>query len=79
MSASPHSTRPSLMVRVSVLPVWVEGTRNFLDILGSASNDEVGKSSHFWIIDKGLLESFLVVQCYVGMVDSNVQWKVGPG
>ena len=34
--------------------------RNFLDVLGSDSNDEDGESSHFWIVDEGLLESFLV-------------------
>ena len=42
-----------------MLPVWMEGMRDLLDNLGPASNDEVGKSSHFWIIDEGLLESFL--------------------
>ena len=61
---------------LSVLPVWVEGMRNFLDVLGPASNDEVCESLHFWITDEGLLESFLVVWHYVGMVDSNIQWKV---
>ena len=60
----------------SVLPVWAEGMRNFLDVLGPASNDEVGKSAHFWIIDEGLLEGFLVVWCYAGVMDSNIQWKV---
>ena len=59
-----------------MLPVWVEGTRNFLDVLGPASNDEVSKSLHFWIADEGLLESFLAVWHYAGMVDSNIQWKV---
>ena len=53
------------------------GDENFLDVLGSASNDEVSKSLHFWNIDEGLLEGFLAVWCYVGMVDSNIQWKVG--
>ena len=53
------------------------GERNVLDILRPASNDEVGKSSHFWIIDKGLLESFFVDWYYAGMMDSNIQWKVG--
>ena len=66
------------MVRVSsVLPVWAEGMRNFLDILRPASNDEVSKSSHFWITDEGLLEGFLAVWHCVGMMDSNIQWKVG--
>ena len=60
-----------------MLPVWTEGTRNFLDVLGPDSNDEVGESSHFWIVDKGLLESFLAVWHYAGMVDSDIQWKVG--
>ena len=27
---------------LSVLPVWAEGMRNFLDVLRPASNDEVG-------------------------------------
>ena len=59
-----------------MLPVWMEGTRDLLDVLGPASNDEVGKSSHFWVIDKGLLESFFVVWHYAGMMDSNIQWQV---
>ena len=59
-----------------MLPVWAEGMRNFLDVLRPASNDEVGKSSHFWITDEGLLESFLAVWCYAGMVDSDIEWKV---
>ena len=42
-----------------------------------ASDDEVRESLHFWIIDEGLLESFLVGWCYVGMVDSDIKWKVG--
>ena len=62
---------------LSVLPVWAEGTRNFLDVLRPASNNEVGESSHFWIIDKVLLESFFAVWHYVGMMDSNILWKVG--
>ena len=61
---------------LSVLPVWVEGMRNILDVLRPASKDEVGKGAHFWIIDKDLLESFYVVWHYVGMMDSNIQWKV---
>ena len=61
---------------LSVLPVWAEGMRNFLDVLGPASNDEVSESVHLWIIDKGLLESFFVVWCYGGVMDSNIQWKV---
>ena len=52
------------------------GMRDFLDVLRSASDDEVGKSAHFWVTDEGLLESFLVGWCYAGMVDSNIQWKV---
>ena len=60
-----------------MLPVWTEGMRDLLDVLGPASDDEVGKSLHFWIVDKGLLEGFFVVRCYVGMMDSNIQWKVG--
>ena len=61
---------------LSVLPVWAEGMRNFLDVLGPASNDEVSESLHFWIVDEGLLECFFVVWHYVGMMDSNIQWKV---
>ena len=56
-----------------MLSVWVEGMKDFLDVLGPASNDEVGKSSHFSIIDKGLLESFFVVWHYAGMMDSDIQ------
>ena len=52
------------------------GDGDFLDVLGPASNDEVSKSSHFWIIDEGLLESFFVVWHYAGMMDSNIQWQV---
>ena len=48
---------------LSVLPVWAEGARDFLDILRPASDDEVSKSSHFQITDKGLLESFLAGWC----------------
>ena len=59
-----------------MLPVWMEGTRDFLDVLRPASDDEVGESSHFWVTDKGLLENFLVGWHYVGMVDSDIQWKV---
>ena len=61
---------------LSVLPVWTEGTRDFLDVLGPASDDEVSKSLHFWIIDEGLLESFLVGWRYVGMMNSDIQLKV---
>ena len=50
--------------------------RNFLDVLGSASDNEIGKSSHFWIINKGLLKSFFAVLHYAGMMDSDIQWKV---
>ena len=60
----------------SVLPVWMEGTRDLLDGLGPASDDEVGKSSDFWIIDEGLLKGFFVVWHYADMVDGNIQWKV---
>ena len=42
-----------------MLPVETEGTRDFLDVVWPESDDEVSKSSHFWIVDKGLLESFL--------------------
>ena len=59
-----------------MLPVWAEGMRDFFDVLGPASNDEVNKSLHFWIIDKGSLESFLAVWHYVGVMDSNIQWQV---
>ena len=62
---------------LSVLPVWTEGMRDFLDVLGPASNDEVSESSHFWVTDEGLLESFLVGWWYAGMVDSNIQWNIG--
>ena len=56
-----------------MLPVQAEGMRDFLDVLGPASNDDIGKSLHFWIIGEGLLESFFVVWHYVGMMDSNIQ------
>ena len=59
-----------------MLPVWMEGMRDLLGVLGPASDDEVGKSSHFWIIDEGLLESFFVVWHYMGMMDGNIQWQV---
>ena len=59
-----------------MLPVWAEGTRDFLDVLEPASNNEVGRSSHFWITDEGLLESFFAVSHYVGMMDSDIQWQV---
>ena len=54
----------------------MEGMRDLFDVLRPASDDEVGKSSHFWVVDKGLLESFIVGWHYAGMVDSNIQWKV---
>ena len=76
MSASPHRTRPSLTVRVSVLKVWAEGIRDLLDVLGPASDDEVSKSSHFWITYESLLESFFAVWHYVGMMDGDIQWQV---
>ena len=60
-----------------MLPVQTEGMRDFLDVLGPASDDEVGKSSHFWVADEGLLESFLAGWHYAGMMDSDIQWKVG--
>ena len=42
MRASPCRTRPSSTVRVSlVLPVRAEGTRDLLDVLGPACDDEV--------------------------------------
>ena len=62
-----------------MLPVGMEGMRNFLDVFGPASNNEVSKNLHFWIIDEGLLESFFVVCCYAGMVDSDIQCGSGPG
>ena len=61
---------------LSVLPVWTEGTRDLLDVLRPAGDDEVSKSSHLWVIDKGLLEGFFVVWHYVDMMDSNIQWQV---
>ena len=64
---------------LSVLPVWAERMRNFLDILGPASNNEVSESLHFWIVEEGLLESFFAVWHYAGMMDSNIQLKLGPG
>ena len=64
---------------LSVLPVRAEGARNFFDVHGPASNVEVSKSMHFLIVNEGLLESFLAVWCYAGMMDSNIQWKVRPG
>ena len=40
----------------------------------------LARASHFWIVDEGLLESFLAVWHYAGVMDSNIQWKVqGPG
>ena len=59
-----------------MLPVQAEGMRDLLDVLGPASNDEVGKSSHFWIVDKGLLESFLLGWHYADMMYSDIQWNV---
>ena len=59
-----------------MLPLWTEGMRDLLDVLGPASDDEVSKSSHFWIIDKGLLKGFFAVWHYAGMMDSNIQWEV---
>ena len=59
-----------------MLPVQAEGTRDSLDVLGPASNDEVGKSSHFWIINEGLLEGFFAVWHYAGMMDSDIHWQV---
>ena len=53
------------------------GTRDFLDVLRPASDDEVGESSHLWLPDEGLLESFLARWHYAGMVDSDIQCKVG--
>ena len=61
------------------MPVQAEGMRNFLDVLRPASGDEVGESLHFWIADEGLLESFLEVWHYVGMVDSISNGRLGPG
>ena len=58
-----------------MLPEWTEGTRDFFDVLRPASDDEVSESPHFWIIDEGLLESFLVGWCCAGMMDSDIQWK----
>ena len=58
-----------------MLPVQMEGTGNLLDVLSPASDDEVGESSHFWIIDEGLLESFFAGWHYVCMVDGNIQWE----
>ena len=51
--------------------------RDLLDVLRPASNDEVGKSLHFWIIDEGLLESFFAVWHYVDMMDGDIQWQIG--
>ena len=46
---------------LSVLPVWMEGTRDFRDVLRPASDDEVSESSHFWVADEGLLKASLQV------------------
>ena len=59
-----------------MLPVRMEGMRDLLDVLGPAGNDEVSKSSHFWVINKGLLKGLFAVWHYVGMMDGNIQWKV---
>ena len=60
-----------------MLTVQMEGMSDFLDVLRPASDDEVSESSHFWIVDEGLLESFLVGWHYAGMMDSDIQWEVG--
>ena len=54
-----------------MLPVWMEGMRDLLDVLGPVS-----ESSHFWIVDESLLDSFFAGWHYSGMMDSNIQWKV---
>ena len=59
-----------------MLPIWTEGMRDLLDVLRPASDNEVGQSSHFWIIDEGLLESFFTVWHYAGMMDGNIQWHL---
>ena len=59
-----------------MLPVWMEGMGDLLDVLWSASDDEVSKSSHFWITDEDLLKSFFVVWHYLCMMDSDIQWQV---
>ena len=59
-----------------MLPVGTEGTRDLLDVLGPAGDDEVGKGSHLWVIDEGLLEGFFAVWHYAGMMDGNIQWQV---
>ena len=59
-----------------MLPVQTEGMQDLLDVLGPACNDEVGKSLHFWVIHKGLLEGFFAVWHDAGMMDSDIQWKV---
>ena len=63
----------------SVLPVWMEGMRDLLDVFGPASDDEIGKSSHFWVIHKGLLKGFFVVWCYAGMWMAISSGRSGPG
>ena len=60
-----------------MLPVWMEGTRDFLDVLGPASDDDISESLHFWVADEGLLESLLAGWHYVAMVDSDIQWRDG--
>ena len=57
----------------------MEEMGDLLDVLGPASNDEVDKSSHFWVIDEGLLESFFVVWHYVAMRMAISNGRSGPG
>ena len=76
MSASPHRTRPSSLVRVSLCCQYGQrGQGTSLMSLGQTVMMRLARAHIFWIIDKGLLESFFVVWHYVDMMDGNIQWQ----
>ena len=72
-----HRTWLSSMVRVSLCCQYGQrGWGTSLMPLGQPVMMMSGERSHFWVTDEGFLESFLVGWHYVGMVDSDIQWKV---
>ena len=61
---------------LTMLPVWMQGARNLLDVIWLTSDDDVDESVHLRITHKGLLECFLLVWGQASMMNGNVQRDV---
>ena len=78
MSASPHRTRPSLMVRVSLCCQYRQrGWGTSLMSAGQPVMMMLARALISGSLMKACWESFLAGWHYAGMMDSDIQWKVG--